>query len=78
MKVHIFLASFRGQKFLPTQLESILNQQGVSPIVHISDDESALACSEFLFQEISFMKHRQVIDVKDGPRQGVNANFLSR
>ena len=77
MKVHIFLASFRGQKFLPTQLESILNQQGVSPIVHISDDESALACSEFLFQEISFMKHRQVIDVKDGPRQGVNANFLS-
>ena len=40
-KVAVLMATFNGEKFVEEQIETILNQKGVSVKVFISDDGSS-------------------------------------
>jgi rhamnosyltransferase len=63
-KVAVLLASFNGERYINTQIESIANQVGVKPVLFISDDGSAdntLKCvkhaSELLLDQITLLRH---------------------
>lgn len=73
-KFLVLLASYKGQDYLVEQVNSILKQVDVDVFLHISDDDSSQ-------NTLGFLKESSVnlseIKLFDGPRSGVNANFLS-
>lgn len=73
-RFHVLLASYKGQDYLVSQVESILTQTEVTVSLQISDDESAQNTQRLL--EKSKLDTVEV-SLTDGPHLGVNANFLS-
>ena len=71
MVVAVLLASYKGEKYLAAQIESILAQEGVDVFLLVSDDVSAQGCINYLATK----GFRENISVIDGPHKGVNANF---
>ena len=71
MSITVLLASYKGERYLTAQVESILHQDEVDVQLLISDDHSSQDCMRHL--QIDSAQNR--IRVMDGPRQGVNANF---
>lgn len=76
MSITVLLASYKGEAYLPAQLESIVNQQDVDCRVLISDDVSAERCRAFIQAQPTLQPHLSHIRVIDGPHHGVNPNFL--
>ena len=74
--INVLLASYKGQAYLPAQIDSIMQQQEVLLRLYISDDESATQCFNSLCNVLP-SEYLQRLHLQDGPRQGVNANFLS-
>lgn len=63
-KVAVLLASFNGERYIHSQIESIASQIDVNPILYISDDgstDNTLKCvndaSELLVDRITFLYH---------------------
>ena len=75
MTITVLLASYKGQKYLTAQLESILNQTTNPSALLISDDVSARDCGEFIATQGVLGDDVDKITVVDGPQRGVNANF---
>ncbi len=71
MVVAVLLASYKGEKYLAAQIESILAQEGVDVFLLVSDDVSAQGCINYLATK----GFRENISVIEGPQKGVNANF---
>lgn len=74
--IAILLCTYQGEKYLAEQLDSIVMQEGVTPIIWASDDGSS-------DQTIAILKHYQEKLGKDhlhilrGPCQGFVKNFMS-
>lgn len=75
MGITVLLASYKGEKYITAQLESILSQASVRSELLISDDVSAQDCVDFIESQPSLAMDVDKITVVDGPRAGVNANF---
>ena len=71
--IHILLASYRGEQYLPAQVESICAQKTEAISLLISDDDSARDTELLLSRFSESLK----IKVISGPQRGVNANFLN-
>lgn len=69
------LASYRGQKYIAEQVQSILKQKDMDVWLLISDDGGARQCVEFLKGKIAATSHFERVTVVEGPERGVNANF---
>lgn len=75
-KIAILLASFRGEKFISTQLDSLNSQSLTDWKVWISDDGSDDGTREILLKYASDWGDNR-ISITDGPKQGYVSNFLS-
>lgn len=74
--VVILLATYQGERFLATQLDSILAQSCRDWRLVVSDDGSTDATREILRRFAAAHPDRD-IELRDGPRQGATRNFLS-
>jgi glycosyltransferase involved in cell wall biosynthesis len=70
------LCTFDGARFLPAQLASFENQEFVNWRVFVSDDGSTDETAAILSQYKGKLGSPR-IEIRDGPRQGFVANFLS-
>jgi glycosyltransferase involved in cell wall biosynthesis len=75
VKFTVMIASYRGQRYIAEQVQSILKQKNVDVRLLISDDEQACQCAEFLQAKIIIASQIEQISVIEGPARGVNANF---
>lgn len=74
--VTIFMCTFNGEQFLAQQLDSIANQTFANWSVIVSDDGSTDGTLEIL-QRYRDNWGEEKLDVRQGPRRGFAANFLS-
>ncbi|MEH6585330.1 MAG: glycosyltransferase family 2 protein [Halioglobus sp.] len=74
-EVAVLLCTYNGNRFLSSQLESLLNQAAVSVSLTASDDGSTDNTVQIL-RDCS-RHNRQIIDLRQGPRAGAAQNFLS-
>ncbi|MDU8362135.1 glycosyltransferase family 2 protein [Pseudomonas syringae group sp. J309-1] len=72
----IFMCTFNGEQFLAQQLDSIANQTFANWSVIVSDDGSTDGTLEIL-QRYRDNWGEEKLDVRQGPRRGFAANFLS-
>jgi glycosyltransferase involved in cell wall biosynthesis len=75
-KIAILLGTLNGAKFLPAQLASFTAQTHQDWRLFASDDGSRDETSEILSQFQNALGSPRV-DIRNGPRQGFFANFLS-
>ena len=75
-RVAILLCTYNGEKYLGAQLESIERQQHRNWVLWISDDGS---CDGTLALLQAFMRRHPCgrVNLKEGPRQGFAANYMS-
>jgi glycosyltransferase involved in cell wall biosynthesis len=74
--VLIIMATYNGAAFLPEQLQSIANQDGITWRLRVSDDGSTDATCDVV-AEFSQLYPKQSVLLSTGPKQGFAANFLS-
>ncbi|MDA8920547.1 glycosyltransferase [Porticoccaceae bacterium] len=72
MKLSVLLASYNGERFIAEQISSILDQLLSEDQLIISDDGSTDRTREIVS---SFNDARMTI--LEGPREGINANFIN-
>lgn len=72
--VFVLLCSYNGGRYLPDQLDSILQQQSCDPAIMISDDGSMDGDLDVLRHYVA--SHSQ-ISWRQGPTQGFVRNFFS-
>ena len=72
MKLSVLLASYNGERFIAKQISSILDQLLSGDELIISDDGSTDRTREIVS---SFNDARMTI--LEGPREGINANFIN-
>ncbi len=72
MRLSVLLASYNGEKYIAKQIKSILDQLSSSDELIISDDGSTDQTIEII---TSFNDPR--LSIIEGPREGINANFIS-
>jgi glycosyltransferase involved in cell wall biosynthesis len=75
-KITILIATYNGEKFLRSQLDSIYNQDIENIEIYASDDGSQDNTKEILYE---FQKRFETIklNVLNGPKQGFAQNFIS-
>lgn len=71
-KIQVLLATYNGGKFLPSMLDSLLNQHSVELLLIVSDDGSTDNTLQILD---SYVKYFSSIEVHNGPKNGHSANF---
>nr|WP_308809978.1 glycosyltransferase [Pseudomonas sp. MD195_PC81_125] len=76
VRIAILLCTFNGERFLAQQLESIARQTCPDWFVVVSDDGSTDSTLELL-REYSERWGDGKLSVRQGPRSGYAANFLS-
>lgn len=72
--IAVLLCSYNGGQFLVPQLESILRQHGVKPVIIVSDDGSIDGTQKVLD---SFATRYPYVTWRRGPSQGFVRNFFS-
>lgn len=72
MKLSVLLASYNGERFIAKQISSILDQLLSGDELIISDDSSTDRTREIIS---SFDDSR--LSILEGPREGINANFIN-
>lgn len=73
-RITVLLAAHNGLRWLPEQLESILNQEGVRLHVVVSDDMSTDGSYEWLCERAAADRRITVL-AHEGPSGGAGANF---
>ena len=73
--VHVAMATLNGRRWLPAQVRSILNQEGVQVRLVVSDDGSTDGTREWL-EELAERDPRVTLLRPRGGEPGVGANFL--
>lgn len=74
-RVAILLATYNGERYLLEQLDSLLAQTHRNWVLYVSDDGSSDGTLSILEQYRTHMEDR--LHIRQGPRQGFAANFLS-
>ena len=75
-KIAVLLCTYNGNRFLPSQLESLLNQTGVSSEIYASDDGSTDQTLDIL-ENAAKSTASALVDIRKGPGLGSSRNFLS-
>lgn len=75
-KIVVLMATYKGDRFLSEQLESIRNQDHRDWSLWISDDGSTDRTREIIARFAASLPEGQVV-LLDGPGKGATANFLS-
>lgn len=73
--VAILMGAWNGQRYLPEQLQSFVDQTHTNWSLHVSDDGSADATCDIV-RRFSDGKHHPVT-LRRGPRRGFSRNFMS-
>lgn len=74
-RVTILMCTYRGEAFLPEQLDSIERQSCADWVLHVSDDGSNDATLALL--EEFRNRHGDRVSLWQGPQRGFAANFMS-
>ena len=74
-RIAVLLASYNGVRWLPDQIQSILDQDGVAPTIFVSDDGSSDGSMEWLHILARSEPRVQILPPRNGPRS-VGANFI--
>jgi glycosyltransferase involved in cell wall biosynthesis len=72
VKVQVLLSAYNGERYIREQIESLLNQAGVSVRIRIRDDGSVDSTREILREYES----RENVDIVCGENIGVTASFF--
>lgn len=72
IRISVALASYNGEKYIASQLESILQNLSERDEIVVSDDGSTDRTREIV---TSFLEKDARIRLVDGPKQGIIANF---
>jgi rhamnosyltransferase len=73
--VHVLLALFNGEKYIPEQLESLCQQDGVSVLLHVTDDGSTDKTAA-LVNSYSGRLNIQWVQKPNSLRRGASVSFL--
>lgn len=72
MRVSVVMATYNGERYINQQIDSILRCLGPSDQLIVSDDGSQDGTRERLH---AYERKTDIVEVVDGPRQGIIANF---
>ena len=75
-QVAILMATYNGERFLPVQLDSILNQEFEDWVLLVSDDGSTDRTREILLQYQKRYPNKIQILEKEKPTGSAKKNFL--
>ena len=73
--VAILMCAWNGERYLPEQLQSFIDQTHTNWSLHVSDDGSSDATCDIV-RRFSEGQHR-VVTLRCGPRRGFSRNFMS-
>jgi rhamnosyltransferase len=75
VKIAVVLPVYNGEKYIETQIDSILNQSHVKPIIYIKDDFSTDSSSKILIKLSSKYKNIKLIKSRNNQINASNAFY---